>query len=335
MVVHHFGPDPTTVGGMATVIRIITEHRVGGDVVDCHPTWRPQSSLHTARLVGSAMRKLLRMPAGEVAHVHLSEKGSFVREGALVALGRRRGLPTVVTMHGASFMPFATEHPGLAAAVLRRAHVVMCLDRETLDFVRLNAPDSVAAIVPNPIYVEESFLPADETDELVVFAGEIGLRKGADVLSRAWRLVAARRPRARCLMVGPAADYAPLGIERLEVRPSVGPQEMRTIMREARVVALPSRAEKMPMVLTEAMSLGRPFVSTPVGGIPELAQGGGTLVPVGDEVGLADALTGLLADPAKARAQGEGGRQLCLQTRSVEAVDARLRELYSLAADAL
>jgi glycosyltransferase involved in cell wall biosynthesis len=334
MVVHHFGPDPTTVGGMATVIRIFTEHRVGGDVVDCHPTWCPQSSWHTARLVGSATRKLLRMPAGEVAHVHLSEKGSFVREGALVALGRRRGLPTVVTMHGASFMPFATEHPGLAAAVLRRAHVVTCLDQETLDFVRLNAPDAVAEIVPNPIFVEESFLPADETEELVVFAGEIGLRKGADVLSRAWRLVAERRPRARCLMVGPAGDYEPLDTERLAVRPPVQPGEMKAIMREARVVALPSRAEKMPMVLTEAMSLGRPFVSTPVGGIPELAEGGGTLVPVGDEVGLADALTSLLADPAKARAQGEGGRQLCLRTRSVEAVGARLRELYSLAAEA-
>jgi hypothetical protein len=29
-VVHHFGPDPATVGGMATVIRLLTEHQVGG-----------------------------------------------------------------------------------------------------------------------------------------------------------------------------------------------------------------------------------------------------------------------------------------------------------------
>jgi hypothetical protein len=37
-VVHHFGPDPATIGGMATVIRVLTEHQVRGDVVDSHPT---------------------------------------------------------------------------------------------------------------------------------------------------------------------------------------------------------------------------------------------------------------------------------------------------------
>ena len=39
--------------------------------------------------------------------VHLSERGSFVREGALLALARRRGLPTVATIHGAVFASLA------------------------------------------------------------------------------------------------------------------------------------------------------------------------------------------------------------------------------------
>jgi len=37
LVIHHFGPDPATVGGMATVIRLFTEHHVGGEVA-LHPT---------------------------------------------------------------------------------------------------------------------------------------------------------------------------------------------------------------------------------------------------------------------------------------------------------
>ena len=63
-------------------------------------------------------------------------------------------------------------------------------------------------------------------DELVVFAGEIGMRKGADVLHRAWRLVAQRRPHARCLMVGPVTDFAPPNTERLggEDTTSVSPR---------------------------------------------------------------------------------------------------------------
>ena len=115
LVVHHFGPDPNTVGGMATVIRVLTEHPIGGDVVVSHPTWRPQSSLTSTRLAAASVRALLRAPAVHIAHIHLSERGSFLREGALVALARRRGLVTVVTIHGASFLPFAARNPRLSA----------------------------------------------------------------------------------------------------------------------------------------------------------------------------------------------------------------------------
>ncbi len=332
LTVHHFGPDPTTVGGMATVIRLLTEHRIGGDVVDSHPTWRPRSPLATARLFAASTRALLKMPAGEVAHIHLSERGAFLREGALVVLARRRGLVTVITLHGASFIPFAHQHPWIVSPVLRRADLITCLDRETLDCVRRTAPSVRAEIVPNPVVVDNDFSPGEETDELVLFAGEISLRKGPDILYRAWQIVAGRRPEARCLMVGPVIDYTPPSTERLEVCPAVDPAKMREMMRRSRVIALPARAEGMPMVLTEAMSLGRPFVSTPVGGILDLAVGGGVLVPVGDEIALANRLTELLGDPALARTIGERGRRFCLKTRSVGVIDARLRRLYSVAA---
>jgi glycosyltransferase involved in cell wall biosynthesis len=318
---------------MASVIRVFAEHDVGADMVRVSPTWKPSAPLATARLVGAATRALLQMPPLQIAHVHLSERGSFLREGSLVALARRRGLVTVATLHGASFVPFALSHPRLVSSVSRRAHLITCLEQETLDVVRRCAPEVRSEIVANPVAVEESFVPADQTDEVVVFAGEIGLRKGADVLYRAWQIVARRRPQARCLMVGPSTDFAPPGTERLELRTSVKPGEMREILRGARVVALPSRAEGMPMILTEAMSLGRPFVSTPVGAIPALASEGGIIVPVDDASSLADRLTDLLAKPDLARAIGERGRRFCLETRSVEVMDRRFRELYAVAGE--
>lgn len=329
LTVRHFGPDPATTGGMATVIRLFVEHGVGADTVACHPTWRPRSPLASAALTAAAARTIAAMPRGQVAHVHVSERGSFLREGSLIALAHRRHLRTVATIHGASFIPFAHGHPRLAASTLSRADVVTCLDEETLAYVQSNAPRARAALVPNPVAVDGGDSRADATEELVVFAGEIGLRKGADVLARAWPLIADRRPRARCLMVGPQGDFTAARSERLEVRGPVDAGEMREIMRRARVIALPSRAERAPMVLIEAMSLGRPFVSTPVGGIPELADAGGKLVPVGDEGALADSITDLLADPAQALAIGERGRQFCRQTRSVEVVGALFRELYT------
>jgi glycosyltransferase involved in cell wall biosynthesis len=328
--VHHFGPDPATVGGMASAIRILCEHNVGGTYVQSHATWGPNSHVH---LMVGAVRALTAMQAGEVAHIHLSERGSFLREGPLLALAQKRGLITVATIHGASFARFAARRPTLVGTVLRRADLVICLEQGALDAVHRIAPHVRAEIMPNAIALDGDPPPADATAELVVFAGEIGLRKGADVLHRAWRLVAQRRPAARCLMVGPVGDFAPPRMERLEVHAPVGTAEMKEILLRARVVALPARAEAMPMILTEAMSLARPFVSTPVGGIPELAAAGGMLAGVGDENDLAEHLGDLLADPGLARAIGERGRQFCLRTRSVDVIGTRLEVLYTAAGE--
>lgn len=252
-------------------------------------------------------------------------------------LTRLLGKVTVVTIHGPDFLSFARRRGWnrITSMVLRRAHVITCLDQDVLDLVRQIAPRARTELMPNPVAMDSESPGADKTDEIVLFAGEICLRKGADVLYRAWQQIAASRPQARCIMVGPASDFTVPETERLEVRGPVNSDEIRSLLRSSRVIALPSRAEGMPMILTEAMSAGRPFVSTPVGGIPELAGEGGILVDVGDEVGLANNLTDLLASPARARGIGERGRQFCLETRSITIIDARLRELYAYGSDSV
>lgn len=332
--VHHFGPDPAYVGGIGSVIRVLGEHRTGGATVETHPTWRPDARLASIRLTSTAARRILALGRSDVVHAHLAENGSFVREGAIVVLARLLGKTTVATIHGADFLPFARRRPRLASGVLRCAHLVTCLDRDVLHLVREMAPDAIAELLPNPVAMDDDSPAADETAEVVLFAGEIGTRKGADVLWRAWRLVAEARPHARCIMVGPVNDFIVPSAERLEVRDPVDAQAMKRLLRTARVVTLPSRSEGMPMILTEAMSAGRPFVSTPVGGIPELAGEGGILVDVGDEVELAARLCELLASRELARRIGERGRRFCRETRGVEVIGARLAELYSAATDA-
>jgi glycosyltransferase involved in cell wall biosynthesis len=328
--VHHFGPDSATVGGMATAIRVLTEYNVGADRVYCHPSWRPDSPFASAWLIVACAHALLRMP-NCIAHFHVSEGGSFLREGSLVALSRRLRLATVVTIHGASFLEFAHRHPRLVTTVLRRANVIVCLDPDVLSSLRRAIPSVRSELVPNPVAVADNPASANETDQLVVFAGEISLRKGADILHRAWTHIAERCPEARCLMIGPAADFTPPSLERLFVSPPVDAVALRSILCRARVVALPSRAEGMPMILAEAMSLRRPFVSTPVGSIRELAAHGGRLVPIDDAVALAESVIELLMRPELARSLGDNGRSFCIDTRSPDVIGAQMRDLYTIA----
>lgn len=85
--------------------------------------------------------------------------------------------------------------------------------------------------------------------------------------------------------------------------------QVRDEIQQSRAMVLPSFAEGLPVVVMEAMALGRPVISTYIAGIPELVKHGetGWLVPAGDVGALVDALKACLA--ATPEALGEMGRQ--------------------------
>lgn len=316
------------------MIDVLRANRVGGAQVESRATWRPGARLWSLPLAASAAARLTFANREALVHVHLAEGGAFVREGGVAVWARLAGRRTVLTIHGADFLPFARRCPRLVAWVLRRGHLVTCLDAEVAERISELAPAVPVEVLANPVRMDDSSPPADLTSEVALFAGEISERKGADVLARAWATVHAARPGARLLLAGPPRDVDVQSADGLELLGPVERERMVELLREARVVVLPSRAEGMPMILTEAMSAGRPFISTPVGAIGELARGGGVLVPVGDPDALAEALISLLADPSSARRIGERAREYCRATRSVEVIDRRLGELYDRVEDA-
>lgn len=99
----------------------------------------------------------------------------------------------------------------------------------------------------------------------------------------------------------------------------------------SRALVLASFAEGLPVVLMEAMALGRPVIATWVGGIPELVEPGknGWLVPAGEGAGLMAALREVLEmDCEKLGAMGAEGRRRVMQNHD-SAVEARkLAELF-------
>jgi glycosyltransferase involved in cell wall biosynthesis len=87
-------------------------------------------------------------------------------------------------------------------------------------------------------------------------------------------------------------------------------QEVRNQLLAARAMVLPSFAEGLPVVIMEALALGRPVLSTFVAGIPELVEPANTgyLVPAGSVEHLVAGIKSVLAEPIeKLREMGRQG----------------------------
>lgn len=103
----------------------------------------------------------------------------------------------------------------------------------------------------------------------------------------------------------------------------------------ARALVLPSFAEGLPVVIMEAMALGRPVISTFVAGIAELVRPGvdGWLVPAGDVDALQGAIEACLAAPPDALLRmGEGARVRVLERHSADLEAAKLARLFATGA---
>jgi len=89
-------------------------------------------------------------------------------------------------------------------------------------------------------------------------------------------------------------------------------------LRSADVFVLTSRWEARALVVQEAMAAGLPVVATRTGGLPELLEGAGCLVPVGDPTALASEVDALLADPAARQRRGALARTVAVSWPAVE-----------------
>ncbi|MBX9830797.1 glycosyltransferase [Candidatus Babeliales bacterium] len=93
--------------------------------------------------------------------------------------------------------------------------------------------------------------------------------------------------------------------------------------------ALSSQSEGLSIALLEAMAFGLPIVSTCVGRHEVLVEGeNGLLVPVNNELPLAQALLHVYQNPAHAQAMGLANKDLVKKTYTLDAMIARYHELY-------
>jgi glycosyltransferase involved in cell wall biosynthesis len=191
-------------------------------------------------------------------------------------------------------------------------------------------------VVPNPVVLpERAAEPAEPAEPPVVaYTGRLVQEKGVHVLLDA----AGRLPTGvRVRLTGSGRLAAELAVrvrdERLPVDllGSATPAGVAGELHRASVAVLPALWwENGPMAVLEAAATGVPVVATAMGGIPELVEDGrtGLLVPAGDSLALAGALSGLLTDPGRARRMGAAARDRVRTRHDPQAHLAALEAAY-------
>lgn len=147
----------------------------------------------------------------------------------------------------------------------------------------------------------------DTAVPVVIAVGRLEPQKNFSLLIRAFARVAAVRD-CRLLILGDgserdmlAALTASLGLEHRVDMPGFAPNPHAHVARAA-VLVLSSDFESLANVVIEAMAVGTPVIATDCPSGPSEALGNGrygTLVPVGDEVGLAAAIGDALDQRAR------------------------------------
>lgn len=207
---------------------------------------------------------------------------------------------------------------------LRRADAVLAVSeanrKEALQWV-----DRGISVVPLAIDIE-FFSPGHTREDLVATGASVRnettfLTKGLDVFFE----VARGLPDVRFLLFGRhSSDWAErlrrIAPPNLEVGGWLSREELREVLRRARVYAQLSAHESFGMTLAEAMACGCVPVVSDRGALPEVVDGAGTVVPYGDPEAAARAIRGAL----------ETGDGLLARERIVTAFPrARRRELLA------
>jgi len=198
--------------------------------------------------------------------------------------------------------------------------------------------------IPLGLFEEAAVLPLDGRLRLLCVAN-FQEKKGLETLIQACAIL-----RERCFPFrlkirgeGPLRRKLADRISQLRLsayvdlgRP-VPQEEVARLMRECHIFVMPSQADRhgdmdgVPTVFMEAMATGRPVISCPISGIPELVRDGetGLLVPPENPTALAEAIIRLASDEALRGKLGRQARALVEEQHDQEFTTRRLVHLMS------
>ena len=287
----------------------------------------------------------LRKGRFNVVHAHLAPADLFGRVAAWTA-----GVPVrVTTEHGKGLWK-----SGARLLVERMLNGItdarICVSRDIMELrrAREHTPAEKLVYIPNAVDPEQFGRPArgreavmgefgwPAGDPLVLSVGRLVKEKDYPLLIEAFTAMAAKMPRARCIIAGDGdrMDEIRAIIKKNDLEDRIAlpgtRNDISDLLSAADLFVLSSEREGLPVSLLEAMAAGTAIVTTDVGGVGEVVIGGESALMVmhGDVSALASAMERVLTDAVLRENLIKNASRAVEERFSMNSAAATLGDLY-------
>ena len=222
---------------------------------------------------------LIRIPFYDIVHVHFSLGTTARRKVPFVKVAKALGKKVIIHLHcGSQIHEIWNKDYSYLFSV---ADVSLLLSENLLHMVEEHTGkgrDYRVCYNPCP---QISKVPVLKKKKQILFSGTLYAGKGYQDLIRAFAKIAKKYPDWNVVLAGNGevekgrAISKELGIaNQVEFLGWVSGEQKDKAFRESMIFCLPSYAEGFPMAVLDAWAYGLPVITTPVGGIPDVAKDG-------------------------------------------------------------
>lgn len=290
-------------------------------------------------LLKGFLQFLLCVPFYDIIHFHTSEPPSALRKILFMAVSKMLGKKVIVHFHSFSVdTTIKSKYQNVYRYLFGKADVVLVLSKYWQDELcrTFGFKDSKVKVLYNPCTTEVSSKVYPKRKQ-ILYAGTVNARKGYADMIKAFAQVADRYPDWSIVFAGNGEiEEGKALASRLSIAKQtvflgwVRGEEKDKAFKEASIFCLPSYAEGFPMGVLDAWAYGLPVITTPVGGIPDIAIDGKNclLFNPGDVDVLAKQMDKMMSSEELRKLVASESNELAKGIFSVEKVTERLGNIY-------
>jgi len=269
-------------GGMGSVLNIYEKYLPGSKFISTYP-----ASIESSKLLYflKSIVKILKLFSFnsqiKIVHIHCASKGSFIRKSIICVISKLYNKKTIMHMHGGGFKDYYYFgiNKYFVRFILSISDKTICLSDEWNVFYKGIIQENKITVLGNPVEDFKNIMNLDENNNLIkmLFLGKICEEKGIYELIEYLYTNKHFKENKIKLTIGGIGN-----IDKLEsiIKDNINIRYVGWITKEEKLkhisdcnlLILPSHHEGLPISILEAMSAGKPIISTNVGGVPSIVK---------------------------------------------------------------